>query len=263
MTCQSFYKCIGVVEQPGIPDPGFEKFRIFFHDRIRAGARQFCNFGSTNLNRYTLKMKFFIALHVTNLPLIQHPMKSCTYTTIVIPKRNCKDVDINVRHSVSLTGNDRHRMRFLKGILTNLLALHEEFVANDDHMSARTVLRYARIIFAGYNSISTVEIDHPINYEGDGLRFNVLAIGMIAPTYRFKSVSQLRELKDDLRIPDRMVNPLDRSVYDGEELLLLVLECCALGTRLIDLQNKYHRNHSAIGKAINFSVLCCSNVGAT
>ena len=65
-------------------------------------------------------------------------------------------------------------------------------------MSARMILRYARIIFAGYDSIFTVEIDHPINYVGDRLRFDVLAIGMIATTYRFKSVSQLRELKDGL-----------------------------------------------------------------
>ena len=100
--CQ-LQEAIRVVEQPVIiPDPGFEKFRIIFHDRIRGGARQSWNFGSTNLNRYTLKTKFFIALHVTNLPLIQHPLKSCTYTTMVILKRNCKDVDINVRQSVSL-----------------------------------------------------------------------------------------------------------------------------------------------------------------
>ena len=31
---------------------------------------------------------------------------------------------------------------------------------------------------------------------------------------------------------------------------IIVLERCALGTRLIDLQNKYHRNHASIGKAI-------------
>ena len=171
---------------------------------------------------------------------------------MVILKRNCKDVDINVRHSVSLTGNDRQKMRYLKGMLTNLLALHQGFVANNDHESGGMVLRYAQIIFAGYDSVSTVEIDHPINYLGDRLRFDVLEIGMIAATYRFKSISQLRELKDGLQIPDRMVNPHDRSVYDGEELLLLVLERCALGSRLIDLQNKYHRNHSAIGKGINF-----------
>ena len=103
---------------------------------------------------------------------------------MVILKRNCKDVDINVRHSVSLTGNDRHKMRFLREILTNLLALHQEFVANEDHVSERMVLRYARVIFAGYDSVSTVEIDHPINYLGDRLRFDALHIGMIATTYR-------------------------------------------------------------------------------
>ena len=131
---------------------------------------------------------------------------SRTYTTMVILKRNCKDVDINVRHSVSLTGNDRYKMRFLKEILTNLLALHEEFVANNDLMSDRMVLRYARIIFAGYDSISTVEIDHPINYVGDKLRFDVLDIGMIATTYplqEHQSIERIERLLADSRSHDK------------------------------------------------------------
>ena len=37
---------IGVVEQPGIPDPGFEKIRIIFRDRIRGGAHGIWNSGS-------------------------------------------------------------------------------------------------------------------------------------------------------------------------------------------------------------------------
>ena len=35
-----------VVEQPRIPGPGFEKFRIIFRDRIRGGAHGIWNSGS-------------------------------------------------------------------------------------------------------------------------------------------------------------------------------------------------------------------------
>jgi hypothetical protein len=52
-----------VVEQPGIPDPGFEKFRIIFHDRIRGGARGIWNSGSIDLERNTLKNE---VLHCTS-----------------------------------------------------------------------------------------------------------------------------------------------------------------------------------------------------
>jgi hypothetical protein len=71
-------------------------------------------------------------------------------------------------------------------------------------------------------------------------------------TYRFKSRQQLQQLKDGLQIPEWLVNPADRCRYNGEEVLLIVLERCALGTRLFDLQMKYHRNHASIGKAITF-----------
>ena len=57
-TVRRLFKVALKLTLAGIPDPGFEKFRIIFHDRIRGGARLFWNFGSTNLNRYTLKTNF-------------------------------------------------------------------------------------------------------------------------------------------------------------------------------------------------------------
>ena len=48
------------------------------------------------------------------------------------------------------------------------------------------------------------------------------------------------------------MNPADRCSYHREELILTVLERCALGARLLDFQNKYHRNQAAIDKAISF-----------
>jgi hypothetical protein len=53
------------------------------------------------------------------------------------------------------------------------------------------------------------------------------------------------------------------SKSDGEEVLLLVLERCALGTRLVDMQMKYRRNHAALGRAIHIFADGCKNVGAT
>lgn len=40
--------------------------------------------------------------------------------------------------------------------------------------------------------------------------------------------------------------------FGGEELLLLVLERCALGLRYLDLQQKYHIHHSTICRGVNY-----------
>jgi hypothetical protein len=104
------------------------------------------------------------------------------------------------------------------------------------------------------DAILFVEVALPIGYGGDRYRFNspLLQPGMIAATYRFKNLDQLQQLLDGLQIPEYLVNPEDRCRYHREELILIVLERCALGTKLLDLQNKYHRNHGSISKAISF-----------
>jgi hypothetical protein len=174
--------------------------------------------------------------------------------TMVVVKRSSKELDINVRHSASLTGNDRQRMRVLRGILHRLHILRLEYDAVNDLIGAGVVRRYIIATFQRYDAVATVAEAHPIIYHGDRYRFDSpdLQPGMIAATYRFKSIIQLQRLRDGLQIPERIVNPLDRCRYNGEEVLLLVLERCAQGTRLVDMQMKYRRNHAALGKTIHF-----------
>ena len=173
---------------------------------------------------------------------------------MVILKCNCKEIDINVRHSVSLTENDRHKMAVLRHLLRRLNASRAENIANHDLVGAEIVTGYIVVALARYDAVATVDVAHPVQYIGERFHFNhaSIQVGMIAATYRFKDMTQLRLLKEGLQIPDYMRIPADRSVYGGEELLLIVLERCALGSRLLDLQNKYHRNHASLGKAIKY-----------
>ena len=68
-------------------------------------------------------------------------------------------MDINVRHSVSLTGNDRHAMISLRRILSRLHVLHTEFIANDDEANRRVVVRHIRLVMAHYDFVSTVPVE--------------------------------------------------------------------------------------------------------
>ena len=173
---------------------------------------------------------------------------------MVIQKRHCKDVDINIRHSISLNGNDRQKMRVLRNLLHQLQILRLECVANNDVMGAGIIQNCLVITLQRYDAVSTVEEVHSLVYRGERYRFcyDDIQPDMIAATYRFKNIIQLQRLKADLQIPDWFVNGADRCRYNGEELLQIVLERSALGKRLVDLQNKYHRHHASIGKAINF-----------
>ena len=115
--------------------------------------------------------------------------------------------------------------------------LRLEHIENDDQIGAGIVRRYIIAALQRYDAIATVAEAHPIIYHGERYRFDSpdLQQGMIAATYRFKNMIQLQRLKDGLQIPEWLVNPADRC-RNGEEVLLIVLERCALGTRLVDLQ---------------------------
>ena len=173
---------------------------------------------------------------------------------MVVIRRSCKDVDINVRHSISLSGNDRHQMEVLRNLVIRLDRLKYQIIEQNDLISAGIIGRYVIVTMDRYNLVSTVVCAQPILYNGDRYRFDspLLQNGMLAATYRFKNRDQLQQLIDGLKIPEYLVNPADRCSYHREELILIVLERCALGARLLDLQNKYHRNHAAIGIAISF-----------
>lgn len=49
-----------------------------------------------------------------------------------------------------------------------------------------------------------------------------------------------------------VVLPGTHNRFRGEELLLMTLEMCAKGVRLIDLSMKYNLDHFIIGKGINY-----------
>jgi hypothetical protein len=172
---------------------------------------------------------------------------------MVVEKQNSKELDINVRHSTSLSGNDKHRIRVLRSLILRLNR-RDEFLAENDIISAGFMGQYIAEAMHRHDAISFVAVAHPIRYGGVRYRFDspLLQPGMIAATYRFKNLDQLQQLVDGLQMPEYLVNPADRCRYHREELILIVLERCALGTRLIDLQNTYHRNHASIGKAISF-----------
>jgi hypothetical protein len=173
---------------------------------------------------------------------------------MVIVKRSCKDVDINVRHSISLTGNDRHKMRVIRSVLHQLYILQLEYVDNNDMIGVGIVRNFILAALVRYDAVASIAAAHPITYHGNCYLFNNpnIQTGMLAATYKFKNIDQMEQLRAGLQIPEWLVNGKNCCRYNGQELLLIVLERCALGTRLGDLQIKYDRNHALIGKAITF-----------
>ena len=96
-----------------------------------------------------------------------------------------------------------------------------------------------------------------VAYNGGGLRIDseLIQNAMIPITYRFKNRSQLWELYNNLQIPQWFILPQGGHRINGEEKLLMALERCAPGTRLIDMQQKYHIFHSTIGKTTHHFAL--------
>lgn len=103
---------------------------------------------------------------------------------MVVLKRNSKEVDINVRHSVALSGNDKQHMLILRRLLLRLHHLRNDFVAENDIVSARITRGYMYVAMDRYDEILTVEVEDPIGYGGDKYRFDspLIQSGMIAAT---------------------------------------------------------------------------------
>ena len=114
-----------------------------------------------------------------------------------------------MRHSVSLSRNDKHLMQILRNLLLRLTHLRNDFVAQNDQISARIIGRYIILAMDRYDAVSTVEVLCPIVYGGDKYRFDspLIQVGMIAATYRFKNLNQLQQLIDGLQIPEYLVDP--------------------------------------------------------
>jgi DDE superfamily endonuclease len=173
---------------------------------------------------------------------------------MVILKVDCKRLDINCRHSVALTGVDRHRKRVVMALFRRLERAHAEFVNNGEDFEARGVRRYTRRVIEEYLSISTVPQKVYIRYRGVRLGIDSESIqeGMLAASYRFKSREQLRRLAVGFNLPAFFVIPNRGFKFRGEELLLIALECCALGIRYLNLQQKYKIHHSNLCRGVNY-----------
>jgi hypothetical protein len=170
---------------------------------------------------------------------------------MVIMKRASKELDINRRHSSALTGNERVMNKLLMEILERLQLQRDDQILLGNPAGVRRIWRMTRIRI--HNLIACVTIPHYviIEYNGERLRINSRSISdaMIAVTYRFKTRQQLRDIFTHFQIPLWFRLPSGGHKLHGEEVLLMTLERCALGTRLIDMQQKYHVYHSIIGRA--------------
>lgn len=173
---------------------------------------------------------------------------------MVIMKRAAKELDINRRHSGALSGNDRSRKKLLMRIFNLLMIQHGELVQIGNLATARRIWRMIRICLRNLLHCVSIPMYDVIAYNGERVRIDSESIqdAMIAVTYRFKSRQQLRELYIHLQIPEWIILPAGGHRIHGEEVLLMSLERCALGTRLVDMQLKYHIYHSVIGKALHF-----------
>jgi DDE superfamily endonuclease len=114
--------------------------------------------------------------------------------------------------------------------------------------------RYIARVIEHYKNISTVPRRNYVRYQGERLRIDSLLLddSLIGANYRFKTREQLSRLYVCYRIPAFFVIPEAGYRFNGQELLLISLERCALGSRYLDLQQKYHVQHSVICRGINF-----------
>ena len=140
------------------------------------------------------------------------------------------------------------------GLFQRLAHVHAEFLILGNDVEARRVRRYIRRVIEEYVRISTVPNKIFIQFPGERIRIHSAEIqeGMIAATYRFKNREQLTRLAVGFRLPAFFVLPSGGYRFHREELLLIVLERCALGQRLLDLQQKYKIHHATISRGINY-----------
>lgn len=173
---------------------------------------------------------------------------------MVVIKKSSHSLDVNCRHAAALTGADRHKIQVALRLFRRLVRLHEEYIENGEQDLARQTRQFIGRVINYHSSIATIEQNIYVNYQGPRLNINSEQIdeGMIGAIYRFKTREQLTRLLEGFQIPAVFVVPEVGYRFGGEELLLLVLERCALGLRYLDLQQKYHIHHSTICRGVNY-----------
>ena len=144
-------------------------------------------------------------------------------------RREGKSLDINRRHGLALTGEIRHSKDTYYRLASRIFNHRATLIAANQHIAARRAKRFLRIVLRQFFVVASVPVIVRITFSGIRLRFNTIDPSRIADTYRFKTVEQLQQLKDLLQLPDD--NLIGDSRVHGEEILLIVLERCALGSR--------------------------------
>jgi hypothetical protein len=172
---------------------------------------------------------------------------------MVIVKKSSHSLDVNCRHAAALTGEDRHKIRVALRLFRRLVNIHEGFIENGERPFAQHTRLYIGRVINYHNSIAIISQIVYVNYQGQRLRIDseLLDDGMIDANYRFKTRAHKTRLYNGFRIPAVFIVPDVGYRFNGQELLLLVLERCALGIRNLDLQQKYHIHHSTICRGVN------------
>jgi hypothetical protein len=165
-------------------------------------------------------------------------------------RRPGKSLDIKRRQGLALTGEIKHLKNTYYRLSIRIFNHKATLIAANQHTAARRVKRFLRLILRQFFVVAALPVIPRINFAGIRLRFNTIDPLRIVDTYRFKIVAQLQQLEDLLQLPDD--NIIEGSRVHGEEILLIALERCALGTRLIDLQAKYHIVHYLCGQIVTW-----------
>jgi hypothetical protein len=105
-----------------------------------------------------------------------------------------------------------------------------------------------------YLAIAIVPAAVPVNFSGPRLFIDTIDPTTIGAIYRFKDVSQLREIYTRLglrRCPNGYYNIKHNKVH-GEEAMLITFEKVFLGVKKFELQMKYHISHNVISQIVEW-----------
>jgi hypothetical protein len=153
---------------------------------------------------------------------------------MLITRRPGKSLDINRCQGLAFTDEIKHSKNTYYRLAIRIFNHRATLIAANQHTAARRAKHFLLLILRQFFVVAAVPVIPRINFAGIRLKFNTIDPLRIVDTYRFKTVPQLQQLKDLLQLLDD--NIIEDSRVHGEEILLIALERCALGTRLIDLQ---------------------------
>lgn len=168
------------------------------------------------------------------------------------PRRN---FDINIRHSVALTGSMKQEKKKLFQLVMTTMLLRTQQIVAGNLAAARTSNRFIQFLMNSYLAVSIVPVALPVNFAGPRFRLDNIDPSTIGACYRFNNLDQLREVYLRLGLYAGSRNGyyiIKANKIHAEEAMLIVFEKCALGLRHFELQNKYHIAHNVISQIIEW-----------